>query len=313
MNELSTDVKSKSIQIIDETSVFSAKNFNHYLEVATHLSKSTMIPKGYSGKPMDILVAIDMGNALGLPMMQAIQDIAVINGKPCMYGDGLLAVVQGHPQYEWIVEEPVLEKAEIVGYKCTVKRKNHPEHTTVFTREDAKKASLWGKQGPWSQYPARMMQMRARGYALRDIFADALRGIKPVEEVKDYKEIIDVTEQSRPSAKSVMVELMNDSASNGTGTVTNDGTKSRTSQESLKEKEPTRLELVDEVLELIVATNFSEDRIEKAFNHYEVNAVEEMDRVKLLHFINVLDKELVKKAEELNAIEIDPETGEVIQ
>jgi len=297
----------------NKPSLFDKDSFSHYMNIAEVLSKSTMIPKNLIGKPSDILIAMEMGNQLGIPYMQALQDIAVINGKPVMWGDGLLAVVQGHPQYEWIIEEPVLEKAEIVGYKCTVKRKNHPEHTTVFTREDAKKASLWGKQGPWSQYPARMMQMRARGYALRDIFADALRGIKPVEEVKDYKEIIDVTEQSRPSAKSVMVELMNDSASNGTGTVTNDGTKSRTSQESLKEKEPTRLELVDEVLELIVATNFSEDRIEKAFNHYEINAVEEMDRVKLLHFINVLEKELVKKAEEVNAIEIDPETGEVIQ
>jgi hypothetical protein len=55
-----------------------------------------------------------------------------------------------------------------------------------FSVEDAKRAGLWGKQGPWSAYPKRMMQMRARGFALRDAFPDVLKGLITAEEAQDY-------------------------------------------------------------------------------------------------------------------------------
>jgi hypothetical protein len=51
--------------------------------------------------------------------------------------------------------------------------------------DDAKAAGLLGKQGPWSQYPKRMRQMRARGFALRDVFPDVLKGMPVAEEVMD--------------------------------------------------------------------------------------------------------------------------------
>jgi hypothetical protein len=55
-----------------------------------------------------------------------------------------------------------------------------------FTVADAKKAGLWGKTGPWTQYPKRMLQMRARGFALRDAFPDVLKGLVTAEEAQDY-------------------------------------------------------------------------------------------------------------------------------
>jgi predicted ATPase len=51
---------------------------------------------------------------------------------------------------------------------------------------DAKKAGLWGKTGPWSQYSKRMLQLRARGFALRDAFPDVLKGLVTAEEAQDY-------------------------------------------------------------------------------------------------------------------------------
>lgn len=182
--ELTTNIKKMSL--LDK------EQFNHYFDVATQLSKSTMVPKHFMNKPMDLFIAMEMGNQLGLPMMQAIQDIAVINGKPSMYGDALLATVQGHHDYEWIKEQPITDGAgEIIGYSCSIKRKNHEEHIYSFTKDDAKKAGLLGRPGPWTQYPQRMLQMRARGFGIRNIFADALRGIKPAEEVLDSHHTIE--------------------------------------------------------------------------------------------------------------------------
>jgi hypothetical protein len=68
---------------------------------------------------------------------------------------------------------------------CTVWRKNSVKHTQTFSKEDAQKAGLWGKSGPWTSYPKRMLAMRARGFALRSQFADALAGLITREEAED--------------------------------------------------------------------------------------------------------------------------------
>jgi len=70
---------------------------------------------------------------------------------------------------------------------CEAKRKGYPTATVVqFSVADAKRAGLWGKAGPWTQYPRRMLQLRARGFALRDGFPDVLKGLVTAEEAQDY-------------------------------------------------------------------------------------------------------------------------------
>jgi hypothetical protein len=66
-----------------------------------------------------------------------------------------------------------------------VKRRGEPEQSRTFTDQDAEKAGLKGKPGPWTQYPKRMRQLRARAFALRDVFPDVLRGLPVAEEVMD--------------------------------------------------------------------------------------------------------------------------------
>ena len=168
-----------------EDSLFSPKLFNHYKAVAEYLATTTMVPKNYIGKPGDIFVAMAMGYKLGLPIEQSLQDIAVINGRPCLWGDGLLSLVLNHPELDSIEDEPILDKQTIIGYICTVKRKGHEPHSKKFTLQDAQKAGLLGKAGPWTQFPERMLQLRARSFAVRDKFADALRGLRIAEIEKD--------------------------------------------------------------------------------------------------------------------------------
>jgi hypothetical protein len=69
---------------------------------------------------------------------------------------------------------------------CVAKRRGRKPVTAKFSVDDAKRAGLWGKQGPWTQYPKRMLQMRARGFALRDAFPDVLKGLITSEEAMDF-------------------------------------------------------------------------------------------------------------------------------
>ena len=75
-------------------------------------------------------------------------------------------------------------------------RKGEEEVERTFTIEDAKKAGLYGKQGPWQTAPRRMMQMRARAFALRDVFTDVLRGVHIAEIAQDEPAEKDITAES---------------------------------------------------------------------------------------------------------------------
>jgi len=161
------------------------QNVTEAMQMAEMLSKSQMIPKNYQNKPQDTLVAMMMGSELGLHPIQALQNIAVINGKPSIYGDAMLALVQNHSAFGGI-QESFDEAAQVAT--CIVWRKNGEKHTVTFSQADAKQAGLWAKAGPWSQYPKRMMTFRARGFALRDQFADALAGLISREEAEDMPE-----------------------------------------------------------------------------------------------------------------------------
>lgn len=177
--------------------VLQPSSFNELLHFSKMAAASDLMPKDYRGKPENIMIAVQMGSELGLAPMQAIQNIAVINGRPSIWGDAMLALVRGSGLCANIKE--TFEGSDD-GFRavCVAKRKDGDEVRAEFSIDDAKRAGLWSKQGPWQQYPRRMLQMRARGFALRDAFPDVLHGLISQEEAADTPAgMIDIT----PSAQ----------------------------------------------------------------------------------------------------------------
>lgn len=151
---------------------------------ANAIVASGFAPKGME-KPESVLVAIQLGAELGLTPMAALQNTAVINGRPAIYGDAALALVRASGLLTAYKEEEIGEPgSDGHGYRVTATR---GDQTTVetFTMSDAKRAKLVGKPGPWTEYPKRMLRFRARGYVLRDLFGDILKGLRTVEEARD--------------------------------------------------------------------------------------------------------------------------------
>ena len=160
--------------------------FDDAFRFAKMVSGSEFAPKDFKGKPESCLLAIQHGSEVGLSPMQSLQSIAVINGRPTIWGDAALALVQSCPVCEY-VREYLEGEGDNLTAVCEAKRQGYPSPSVSrFSVADAKKASLWGKSGPWTQYPQRMLALRARGFALRNAFADALRGLITAEEARDY-------------------------------------------------------------------------------------------------------------------------------
>ncbi len=161
--------------------------FDDAFRFSKMVAASEFAPKDFRGKPESCLLAIQHGSEIGLSPMQSLQSIAVINGRPSIWGDAALAVVSASSVCEYVTERVDGDGDAMVAI-CEAKRRGYPKATTTrFSVADAKKAGLWGKSGPWQQYPRRMLQLRARGFALRDAFPDVLKGLVTAEEAQDYQ------------------------------------------------------------------------------------------------------------------------------
>jgi hypothetical protein len=154
--------------------------------LATIMVKSGFMPKAIQTTEA-VFVAVQMGLEVGLSPMQAVQNIAVINGRPALWGDAMIGLVEASGALEEFKEYYQGDYGtDDFRAVCVAKRRGH-EAVIIneFSIADAKIAGLWLKDGPWRTYPKRMLKMRARGFTLRDGFADKLKGLKSAEELMD--------------------------------------------------------------------------------------------------------------------------------
>ncbi len=176
MNNIATITQNKGGFLMEP------QNLQEAMQLADMLANSNLVPKSYQGKAGDVLVACQWGSEIGLKPLQALQNIAVINNMPAVWGDALVALVRGSGLCEYIKQDwDAATKTAI----CSVKRRGEPEETRTFSEEDARLAGHLNKD-TYKKNLQRMLYIRARAFALRDVFADVLKGLKVAEEVEDY-------------------------------------------------------------------------------------------------------------------------------
>lgn len=153
---------------------------------AEKAARSGMVPPSYLNKPDAIVIAVMMGSELGLAPMQAVQNIAVINSRPAIWGDALPGLCRASGLMRTMKEWSEGEGDAMVMF-CETTRRDDPQIIQgSFGVADAIRAGLWGKD-LYKKYPKRMLQMRARGFCLRDAYPDVLKGLVTVEEADDIE------------------------------------------------------------------------------------------------------------------------------
>ena len=215
---------------------------------ANYVIASRLAPKGID-KPESVVVILQMGFELGLPAMQSLQNIAVINGRPAVWGDAVPGLVEASGKQEYGYPTKIGERGndgkypDDYGYKYTTKRKGREEYSYTFTVADARTAKLWGKiskdgvASTWVLYPDRMLLNRTRTFCLRDVYPDVLKGLITIDEAEhmvdaDFsvvdersstEQLADIVSSDKPEAVEVVPDTepeKNKEVDTGTGEVT---------------------------------------------------------------------------------------------
>ncbi|MBU2645618.1 recombinase RecT [bacterium] len=178
-------------------------------EMAVKISSSNLVPKNYIGNPANTFLAIQTGRALGLNEFQSVQHLYTINGKTGVYGDMMLALAKKDPKYLDVIETqgPLVDAGGKHGKlpdwaKCVAKCKGQADREYTFTLDMARKNKNFNNEyTPWmTGNAARMMQFRARSFALRDAFPDTLAGVYDEYEIQEVRDITE--EVNRETAAS---------------------------------------------------------------------------------------------------------------
>lgn len=141
------------------------------LQHAQAVAQSSLIPDSYRNQPANVLWAMDLADALGVPFPQVMQTMVVMRGRMTMSADLMAAIVRRAGHKLRVREQGMSVTASLI-------RDDDPDYefTVTWDEAKAKQAHLWGQPGPWSRYPAQMLRSRAITEVCRQGASDALAG-----------------------------------------------------------------------------------------------------------------------------------------
>lgn len=155
--------------------------------------------KGDINNPL-VLMGVLKCIEIGVAPQTGLAGLLPLNGRFAVWGDLAAGLVQrggqvaNHQKFQLggtlQPGTPLGEWPDDYGYEVKYwRRGQEAPYVGRFTVADAKRAQLWmnSNKEPWSKYPDRMLFNRARAFALRDGFADALMGLSIAEEVMDMQ------------------------------------------------------------------------------------------------------------------------------
>lgn len=143
------------------------------LAYANTVCKGSLVPAAYRNQPANVLIAMGLGQSMGLSPAESLYRISVINGNPAAKAELIAANVRraGHKLHITKNEKAMFATAEIT--RC-----DDPDFTFTATWDMAKaqQAKLSDKDN-WKKYPMAMLTARAITECARDACSEALYGV----------------------------------------------------------------------------------------------------------------------------------------
>lgn len=154
------------------TLAFEPRDIPDAVRLAQILVASRLLPRSIA-TPEAAFAVICTGRELGLTAMQSLRSIHIIEGKPTMSADLMVALVKRSPVCRYFrLAESTAERAV---YETA--RRDDPEPTRLaFTMGEAQAAGVAGKDN-WKRFPAAMLRARAASALVRAVYPDVLLGV----------------------------------------------------------------------------------------------------------------------------------------
>lgn len=173
--------------------VLELKDSDELWRVASLFLRSNALPIHFKNTEQ-VFMAMQYLKARGLDPLVSIRQTMIVNGSINIWGDLPKALVLQSGLCEQF-DEILFDKgyvtisfenknldSDLFGAACTVKRKGSPAVTKTFTVQQARNAGLIDKdKSLYKKYMERMIQMKARGLAIKDEFSDVISGCAILE------------------------------------------------------------------------------------------------------------------------------------
>lgn len=142
------------------------------MRFAEALAGADLLPRAFQQRPANVLLAMELGDALGIAPIVAMNEINVIGGSPSLSASLMAALARqaGH-------KVRIMGGADVAT--CIIVRADDPtyEHTATWDVAKAKAAGLWGK-GHWAKDAATMLKWRAVSECVRFACSEVLGGLR---------------------------------------------------------------------------------------------------------------------------------------
>lgn len=189
-----TTQEGQQMAVVEQTAALSAGNvwndkvaFEQALRTATMLSKSTLVPQNYQGKPQDCFIAVDMASRMNTSPIFIMQNLYVVKGKPSWAGQACMAMINACGKFKDVKHVYTGKKGtDDRGCYVTAIRISDGEvvNGTEVTIALAK-AEGWTSNSKWRNMPEQMLGYRAASFFARMYCPEALMGLQTYEEVED--------------------------------------------------------------------------------------------------------------------------------
>lgn len=163
---------------------FEPANLDQALALAERLAKSQLLPKPLQQKPQDVLIVLMLGRELGLQAMQALRSVHVIEGRPSLSAEMMVALCLSHPD---VCEYFILVETSDKKAVYETKRRGAQPVKMPYTIEQAQRAGLAAKDN-WRKHTEAMLRARASSALARAIYPDLTAGIYCEDEAEEISE-----------------------------------------------------------------------------------------------------------------------------
>ena len=163
---------------------------NRAYKNATVIAKSDLVPETYHNKPENVLIAIDMASRTGFSLMQIMQNLYIVRGKPSWSGSFCMNAIKAcgrYDQVKYVTLGNAPSDRDFAVYVSAIDKSTGETIRGVTVTWDMVKAEGWDSKpgSKWKTMPELMFKYRAAAFFARTECPEVLQGVRDEYETRD--------------------------------------------------------------------------------------------------------------------------------